>query len=46
VHLAAPADERDEPGHVPGLDVAGHDVAHAGEPPARESCAAHVLILL
>ena len=32
VHLAAPADQRDEAGHLAALDVAGHHVVHAAEP--------------
>jgi hypothetical protein len=32
VRRAAPADQRDQTGHVAALDVRGHDIVHALEP--------------
>src|SRR5438132_5492792 len=37
VHLAAPADQRDDAGHVAALDIAGHHVVHATEPRLRQA---------
>jgi hypothetical protein len=45
VHLASPADERDEAGQLATLDVAGHDVVHAVEShPGQSSGARHSLL--
>jgi hypothetical protein len=33
MHLAAPGDPRDDAGHLAALDMAGHDVVQAAEPP-------------
>jgi hypothetical protein len=41
MRLAAPADERDEAGHPAALDMAGHDLAHAGKARPRQASAAH-----
>ena len=46
VHLAPPADQRDEAGHLAALDVAGHDVVHAAEPRPGQSPGAHLQSLL
>jgi hypothetical protein len=40
MHLAAPADQRDETGHA-ALDMAGHDVVHAAEPRLGKPSGAH-----
>ena len=41
--VASPAHRQHEPGYLAALDVARHDVAHAGQPRFRQSAAAHVL---
>ena len=43
MHLAPPADQRDETGHCAALDMAGHDVVHAAEPGLGQSSGAHRL---
>ena len=40
VHLAAAADQRDEPRHAAALDVAGHDVVHAAQPRSESAAPA------
>jgi hypothetical protein len=42
MHLAAPAEQRDDPGHVAALDIAGHDVVHAAEPRLGQPSGAHL----
>jgi hypothetical protein len=44
VGFGAPADQRDDTGHVAALDVAGHNVVHAGEPRRGKSSYAHQLL--
>src|SRR5438094_401564 len=41
LHLAAPAHQHDDPGHVATLDIAGHDVVHAAEPRPGPPSAPH-----
>ena len=43
MHLAPPADQRDETRHFTALDIAGHDLVHAAEPRPGQSCGAHYL---
>src|SRR5207245_11509628 len=43
MHLAPPADQRDETGHFTALDIAGHDIVHAAEPRPGQSTGAHRL---
>ncbi len=43
MHLAPPADQRDETRHVAALDIASHDVVHAAEPRPGQSSSAHRL---
>jgi hypothetical protein len=44
VHLAPPADQRDETGHFAAFDIAGHDLMHAAEPRLGQSPTAHRLL--
>ena len=43
VRLTAPAEQRDETGDVPALDMAGHHVVHALEPRLGQSSTAMLL---
>src|SRR2546421_8543715 len=43
MHLAPPADQRDETRHFAALDIAGHDLVHAAEPRPGQSSGAHYL---
>src|SRR5438046_2474022 len=43
MHLAPPADQRDDTGPFAVLDMAGHDVVHAAEPRLGQSSDAHHL---
>src|SRR5207248_2881680 len=43
MHLAPPADQCDQTGHVTALDIAGHDIVHAREPRPGQSAGAHRL---
>ena len=45
MHLAPPADRRDDTGHFAVLDMAGHDVAYAAELRLGQSADAHRLFL-
>jgi hypothetical protein len=37
--LAAPADERDQTGHLAGVDMTGHDVVHTAKTSPRQCTA-------
>ncbi len=45
MHLAPPADQRDDTGHFAALHIAGHDVMHAAEPRLGQFTVAHLLSL-